>query len=583
MSRHKIEREIESWLQSLGYKIDYSLYSEVSKMCYYRPSYKVMADVTLKNIKKYNKDLLANDAWNYTRKFVNGMKSNMISNNNYFQDVFKKGLFSPTNNRQVRDLTLFDIINHKSNEYKYFKKINIDGESSSVLLDLIIIINEYPLLLIEFIDSESADSFKKGFERVEEYFEKIPMFFNYNKLIILTDGENFKVGSIYDFPEDYVGFNLKEQDETNFEFSKSDLEKVMKIEEIIGFLKYNEDTRDLKRYININRKKEEMKKKKRDVNKKETSHKETKKLNKDHERFKELSFLASIFNPNLSKTVESEEFEKKLNKLREVPNFKENKAYIEDIQTNNNLDTLEVFAKANEKLIMKELNRYRGYVTGSMDLEDMYQYGYIGLLKALERFNLERNNEFSTYATYWIRQSIERGINNDSLVIRIPVHRWDEILKIRNLEYESEIKKERVDYNWIAKKMNKSREQVDELVKIRNTYMSNVSLDTFVGANRDTRLGEFIEDESSSIEDEVLYLDLKQKLEGTLEEIDDRSKDIIIKRFGLGGRKPLTLEEIGKEYGLTRERIRQIESTALKKLKHPSKIKNYEEYKYSGG
>ena len=111
----------------------------------------------------------------------------------------------------------------------------------------------------------------------------------------------------------------------------------------------------------------------------------------------------------------------------------------------------------------------------------MYQLGYIGLLKAVERFDVEMENEFSTYAIHWIRQSITRGINDSSLLVRIPVHRWDSLANLRKLEYKSEIKFDRVDYDWISKESDLSKEKIMELVMIRNTFMNNVSLDIPVG------------------------------------------------------------------------------------------------------
>src|SRR5699024_1089567 len=121
------------------------------------------------------------------------------------------------------------------------------------------------------------------------------------------------------------------------------------------------------------------------------------------------------------------------------------------------------------------------YQTTSMDFDDMYQLGYIGLLKAVERFDLDMENEFSTYAIYWIRQTIMRGINYESLVIRIPVHRWDSLAKLRKLENISEVNFSRVDYEWISKELGLTMEKLLELIMIRNTFMNNVSLDIPVG------------------------------------------------------------------------------------------------------
>ena len=119
----------------------------------------------------------------------------------------------------------------------------------------------------------------------------------------------------------------------------------------------------------------------------------------------------------------------------------------------------------------------------------------------MERFDLDMENEFSTYAIHWIRQSITRGINDSSLLVRIPVHRWDSLANLRKLEYKSEIKFDRVDYDWISKESDLSKEKIMELVMIRNTFMNNVSLDIPVGVDEDTSLGEFIADEDYSVEE----------------------------------------------------------------------------------
>ena len=187
-------------------------------------------------------------------------------------------------------------------------------------------------------------------------------------------------------------------------------------------------------------------------------------------------------------------------------------------------------------------------------------------------------NEFSTYATYWIRQTIMRGINDESLVIRIPVHRWDSLANLRKLEYKSEINFNKVDYDWISRELDLSKEKIIELVMIRNTFMNTVSLDIPVGVGEDTSLGEFIADEDYSVEEIILNMDLRSHLENTLDTLDGRSKDVLIKRFGLNGQKAMTLEEIGDVYNVTRERIRQIESKALRKLRHPSRSKKYKAY-----
>ena len=586
-----IKNRIELWLESLGYSFNNELYAQVAKMSYYRPSYKIMADTVLMAIKDHNPTVDSNEAWRYTTKFVNGMKSNLIINNSYFQSVFKNGFFNPLTNKQNGKINLFDIKEDTNNKYNFLKNIWISSDRDRRKFDFILIINGFPLVLIEVIDKDKLSSFEKSYSSLEESFDKFPMFFNFNKLILLTDGVTYKLGSLYDFPEDYIVFRNQIEDSVEMDkYSINQLERILSNKNILKFLKINKNSKQIHNYIENNLKKEVDILLKKDARndglaidkivdqKNNIDQKESGQAIESLDEDEELSFLADFFNPDLSEVLDSEDFKKKLRKTREVPDFKENKSYIEDFQKNRNMNTLEIFIKANERLIIKEVNRFIGHQTTSMDFDDMYQLGYIGLLKAVERFDLEMENEFSTYATYWIRQSITRGINDSSLLVRIPVHRWDSLANLRKLEYKSEIKFDRVDYDWISKESDLSKEKIMELVMIRNTFMNNVSLDIPVGVDEDTSLGEFIADEDYSVEEIVLNMDLRKRLEEILGTLDDRSKDVIIKRFGLNGQEPMTLEEIGEIYDVTRERIRQIESKALRKLRHPSRTKKIKVY-----
>lgn len=586
-----IKDGIELWLESLGYSFNNELYPKIEKMSYYRPSYKIMADTVLMAIKDHNPTVDLNEAWRYTTKFVNGMKSNLIINNSYFQSVFKNGFFNPLTNKQNGKINLFDIKEDTNNKYNFLKNIWISSDRDRRKFDFILIINGFPLVLIEVIDKDKLSSFEKSYSSLEESFDKFPMFFNFNKLILLTDGVTYKLGSLYDFPEDYIVFRNQIEDSVEMDkYSINQLERILSNKNILKFLKINKNSKQIHNYIENNLKKEAEIPLKKDARnnglaidkivdqKNNIDQKESGQAIESLDEDEVLSFLADFFNPDLSEVLDSEDFKKKLRKTREVPDFKENKSYIEDIQNNKNMNTMETFIKANEKLVLKEVNRFVRYQTTSMDFDDMYQLGYIGLLKAVERFNLEMENEFSTYAIHWIRQSITRGINDSSLLVRIPVHRWDSLANLRKLEYKSEEKFNKVDYDWISKESDLPKEKVMELVMIRNTFMNNVSLDIPVGIDEDTSLGEFIADEDYSVEEIITSMDLRNSLEEILNILDGRSKDVIIKRFGLNGQEPMTLEEIGEIYNLTRERIRQIESKALRKLRHPSRTKKIKVY-----
>lgn len=585
--KEDLKKEIESWLEAIGYSFDRELYGKVAKMSFYRPSYKVMADIVLNSIKITNPDLNPNEAWSYTRNFVNGMKGNLITNNNYFQSVLRDGLYNRVNNIQDNEIHLLSSRNgFEKNSYAYLKDIRISNNRENKIFDFILLINGFPLILIKLVEKNEL-SFERDFIDLETDFEKFSMFFNFNKFILVTDGTTYKLGSIFDFPEDYLTFeadSINSSEEADYSFKQ--LEDILSSQNILDFLKNNKDSSQVLEYIK-NKSKiikdiEEVKGqdfdfKKVALDKKREFIKDEKDDIEAYEEDEELNFLAEIFNPDLEEVLESDDFKKRLEKVREVPDFKENKAYIEEIQNNEDMGVVETFVKANERLVLKEVSRYLRYQTTSVDFDDLYQLGYIGLLKAAKRFDLSMDNEFSTYAIYWIRQTIMRGIQDDSLVIRLPVHRWDSLSKLKRLESVSETSFNKIDYEWISEELDLSMEKLLELIIIRNTFMNNTSLDIPVGVDEDTNLGDFIADDYS-IEDLIISSDLKNNLNELLDTLDPRSRAVIIKRFGLNGGEPMSLEEIGKEFDVTRERIRQIEAKALRKLRYPTRIKKLKDY-----
>ena len=580
-----LKNKKESWLITLGYSCDRELYGKVAKMSFYRPSYKVMADIVLDSIKITNPDLNPNEAWSYTTNFVNGMKGNLITNNNYFQSALKNGLYNRINNKQNNEIHLLSSRNgFEKNSYTYLKNIRISNGKENKIFDFTLLINGFPIILIKVIDKNEL-SFKRAFIDLETDFEEFPMFFNFNKLILVTDGTTYKLGSIFDFPEDYLTFeasSTSSSEKSDYSFKK--LEDMLSSQNILDFLKNNKDSSQINEYIkNKSKRIEELDRPiRQDLDlENETLDKENESIKgekEDIESYEELNFLAELFNSDLEEVLESDDFKKRLEKAREVPDFKENKAYIEEIQNSKDMDVVETFVKANERLVLKEVNRYLRYQTTSMDFDDLYQLGYIGLLKAAERYDLNMDNEFSTYAIYWIRQVIMRGIQDDSLVIRLPVHRWGSLSKLKRLESISESNFKGIDYEWISDQLGLTMEKTLELIMIRNTFMNNTSLDIPVGVDEDTNLGDFIADDDYSVEDLIISSDLKDNLNELLDTLDPRSRAVIIKRFGLNSGEPMTLEQVGKEFDVTRERIRQIEAKALRKLRHPSRIKKLKDY-----
>ena len=285
-----------------------------------------------------------------------------------------------------------------------------------------------------------------------------------------------------------------------------------------------------------------------------------------------------FFSSDLSHVIKSPEFTYKKRSLVEVPDYKNNKEYLAEYhnteskyEKNSQMDLL---VRSNIKLVSKIANQYVGATTSAIDIEDLFQAGVIGLLSAIERFDPAFDNEFSTYAVHWIRQSITREICNSALRIRLPVHRWEEIRKVKYYENLCIENLRYLDIEWISKHSGMAIEKITQLQKIRNTYMTEISLDLAIGEDNETTLGSMVVDEEMDVERKIIYKDLINCVEKMLSHFDLRTRRILCMRFGLSGYKPMTLEEIGQEFNVTRERIRQIEARALKRAKVICEKKN---------
>jgi len=232
----------------------------------------------------------------------------------------------------------------------------------------------------------------------------------------------------------------------------------------------------------------------------------------------------------------------------------------------------------NRLLVLKYANAYFRYFGNDLAMDDLEQAGYTGLLRAARDFDISKNNAFTTYAIFWIKQSISREIADTGYTIRLPVHVLESISKVTRLEAEYD--RQGIEYEervlLIAEKLEWSEAKVRHCIELRTRYRDTASINLLVGEDGSTELGDLLPDMDQPTPEEIVFAQLRNEMiEKTLQQLTKKEADVIRLRYGLNGEAPHTLEQVGTMYKVTRERIRQIEAKVIRRLKNFKELKAF--------